>query len=96
VLPESDCRTGLERNVLIHQIESQAYQCHQIPNKQHNFPKALPVHLADEGMKDVYMLDHSCSHAPAWECIRYYVIWIPMGDSGNQKNFETKMVFGVV
>ena len=48
------------RNVLIHQIQSQAYQRHQLASKQHNFHKALPVHLAeqaDEAMKDVYMLD---------------------------------------
>ena len=51
---------GWSRNVLLHQIKSDAYQRHQLANKQHNFEKALPAHLAeqaDEAMKDVYMLD---------------------------------------
>ncbi len=51
---------GWSRNVLIHQIESQAYERHQLADKQHNFKKALPQHLAeqaDQAMKDVYMLD---------------------------------------
>lgn len=51
---------GWSRNVLVHQIKSQAYQRHQQSNKQHNFEQALPEHLAeqaDEAMKDVYMLD---------------------------------------
>lgn len=51
---------GWTRNVLFHQIESQAYERHCLPDKQHNFRKALPEHLAeqaDHAMKDVYMLD---------------------------------------
>lgn len=51
---------GWSRDVLIHQIESNAYGRHQLANKQHNFEKALPEHLAeqaDQAMKDVYMLD---------------------------------------
>lgn len=51
---------GWSRNVLIHQIETQAYERHRLTNKQHNFQKALPQHLAeqaDQAMKDVYMLD---------------------------------------
>ncbi len=51
---------GWSRSVLVHQIESQAYERHQLVDKQHNFDKALPVHLAeqaDQAMKDVYMLD---------------------------------------
>lgn len=51
---------GWSRNVLIHQIESEAYQRHQLTNKKHNFEQALPKHLAeqaDQAMKDVYMLD---------------------------------------
>ncbi|MCZ6804101.1 MAG: PDDEXK nuclease domain-containing protein [Proteobacteria bacterium] len=51
---------GWSRNVLIHQIESQAYERHQLVDKQHNFQQALPEHLAeqaDQAMKDVYMLD---------------------------------------
>lgn len=48
------------RNVLVNQIEAQAYERHRLAPKQHNFEKALPVHLAeqaDQAMKDVYMLD---------------------------------------
>jgi len=51
---------GWSRNVLIHQIKSQAYERHHLANKQHNFQQALPEHLAeqaDQAMKDVYMLD---------------------------------------
>ena len=51
---------GWSRNVLFHQIQSQAYERHYLPDKQHNFKKALPEHLAeqaDNAMKDVYMLD---------------------------------------
>ncbi|MDX2502970.1 MAG: PDDEXK nuclease domain-containing protein, partial [Gammaproteobacteria bacterium] len=51
---------GWSRNVLVHQIKSQAYQRHYLSKKQHNFEQALPEHLAeqaDQAMKDVYMLD---------------------------------------
>ncbi|MBC8522664.1 DUF1016 domain-containing protein [PVC group bacterium] len=51
---------GWSRNVLIHQIKSQAYERHRLINKQHNFQQALPEHLAeqaDQAMKDVYMMD---------------------------------------
>ncbi len=51
---------GWSRNVLIHQIKSQAYERHHLTKKQHNFQQALPEHLAeqaDQAMKDVYMLD---------------------------------------
>jgi len=51
---------GWSRNVLLHQVKSQAYERHRLANKQHNFHKALPEHLAeqaDQAMKDVYMLD---------------------------------------
>lgn len=51
---------GWSRNVLLHQIKSQAYERHHLSNKQHNFQQALPEHLAeqaDQAMKDVYMLD---------------------------------------
>lgn len=44
----------------IHQIKSQAFERHYLADKQHNFQKALPKHLAeqaDQAMKDVYMLD---------------------------------------
>lgn len=51
---------GWSRNVLLNQIKAKAYERHQLSPKQHNFEKALPVHLAeqaDKAMKDVYMLD---------------------------------------
>lgn len=57
---KSTIEMGWSRNVLIHQIESQSYERHQLTKKQHNFEHALPAHLAeqaDQAMKDVYMLD---------------------------------------
>ena len=51
---------GWSRAVLLNQIKAKAYERHQLSSKQHNFQKALPVHLAeqaDNAMKDVYMLD---------------------------------------
>ena len=49
---------GWSRNVLLHQLKSQAYERHALADKQHNFQQALPEHLAeqaDQAMKDVYM-----------------------------------------
>lgn len=51
---------GWTRDVLILQINSQAYERHLLTKKQHNFETALPEHLAeqaDRAMKDIYMLD---------------------------------------
>jgi len=51
---------GWTRDVLVMQINSQAYEQHLLTEKQHNFEKALPEHLAEQAdrtMKDVYMLD---------------------------------------
>lgn len=51
---------GWSRNVLLNQIKAKAYERHRSTSKQHNFERALPVHLAeqaDKSMKDVYMLD---------------------------------------
>lgn len=51
---------GWSRNVLLNQIKANAYERHALKTKQHNFERALPVHLveqADKAMKDVYMLD---------------------------------------
>lgn len=51
---------GWSRAVLLNQIKAKAYERQQLAPKQHNFQKALPVHLAeqaDRAMKDVYMLD---------------------------------------
>ena len=51
---------GWSRNVLVHQIKSQAYERHKLKNKQHYFKEALPVHLvkqAEQAMTDVYVLN---------------------------------------
>lgn len=51
---------GWSRNVLLNQIRAGAYQYQKKIPKQHNFPKALPGHLAeqaDESLKSVYSLD---------------------------------------
>ena len=51
---------GWTKDVLILQIKSQAFERQRIANKQHNFEKALPSHLAEQAdlaMKDIYMLD---------------------------------------
>lgn len=51
---------GWSRNVLLNQIKAGAYQYQKTIPKQHNFPKALSVHLAeqaDESLKSVYNLD---------------------------------------
>ncbi len=50
---------GWSRNVLLNQIKAGAYQF-SLKKKQHNFERALPVHLseqADESLKSVYKLD---------------------------------------
>lgn len=51
---------GWSRNVLLNQIKAGAYQYQKKIPKQHNFPKALSGHLAeqaDESLKSVYNLD---------------------------------------
>lgn len=51
---------GWSRNVLMHQIISEAYKRHKISSKQHNFKDTLPSMLAEQAehaMKDVYALD---------------------------------------
>lgn len=55
----SDIKFGWSRNVLLNQIKANAYVLSQ-RKKTHNFPKALPVHLAEqanESIKSVYNLD---------------------------------------
>ncbi len=50
---------GWSRNVLLNQIKADAYAL-SLRQKTHNFPKVLPVYLAeqaDESMKSVYNLD---------------------------------------
>jgi predicted nuclease of restriction endonuclease-like (RecB) superfamily len=51
---------GWSRNVLLNQIKANAYRYQKTMPNQHNFPKALPVQLAeqaDESLKSVYILD---------------------------------------
>ncbi len=51
---------GWSRNVLDHQIKAKAYERHMTIEKQNNFEKVLPEHLAEQAdlaMKDSYMLD---------------------------------------
>ncbi|MFH1561923.1 MAG: PDDEXK nuclease domain-containing protein [Nitrospirota bacterium] len=51
---------GWSRNVLLNQIKAGAYYYEKNVPKQHNFPKVLPAHLAeqaDEVIKSVYNLD---------------------------------------
>ncbi len=51
---------GWSRNVLLNQIKAGVYHYQKSMPKQHNFSKALPVHLteqADESIKSVYNLD---------------------------------------
>lgn len=51
---------GWTRDILIMQINSEAYERHLLVKKQHNFQEALPEHLAEQAdlaMKDIYMLD---------------------------------------
>jgi len=50
---------GWSRNVLLNQIKAEAYRCQKAVSKQHNFPKVLPVYLAEqanESLKSVYNL----------------------------------------
>lgn len=51
---------GWSRNVLLNQIKAKAYQRQLSMDKRHNFPKALPAHLAEqaeESIKSKYNLD---------------------------------------
>ncbi|MBE0433323.1 hypothetical protein IBX73_07650 [candidate division WOR-3 bacterium] len=54
---KSATELGWSRNVLLNQIKADAYRLAKAIPKQHNFPKALPAHLAeqaDESLKSVY------------------------------------------
>lgn len=44
---------GWSRNVLLHQIKSQAYERHILSDKKHNFNKTLPEHLAEQAFLGV-------------------------------------------
>jgi predicted nuclease of restriction endonuclease-like (RecB) superfamily len=55
---EQAARLGWTRDVLLNQIESKAFE--RFGHRQHNFPQALPKHLAeqaDQALKDSYVLD---------------------------------------
>lgn len=57
---EMTIQMGWSRNVLLNQIKIKAYNKHKLIPKQHNFKRALPVHLlrqADEMLKSKYNLD---------------------------------------
>lgn len=57
---KSTIELGWTRDVLRLQINSGAYERHQLPVKQNNFQQVLPQHLAEQAnqaMKDIYMLD---------------------------------------
>jgi predicted nuclease of restriction endonuclease-like (RecB) superfamily len=61
---------GWSRNVLIHQIESDAYQRHRGSRKQHNFQRVLPKHIAEQtdlAVKDSYALDFLGQSVPVLE-----------------------------
>lgn len=48
------------RNVLLNQIKANAFERHQLENKQNNFQQALPVHIAEqanEAIKSSYNLE---------------------------------------
>jgi predicted nuclease of restriction endonuclease-like (RecB) superfamily len=64
----SEC--GWSRNVLIHQIETGAYERHRATRKLNNFAKALPKHLAEQAdlaTKDAYSLDFLGQSVPTLE-----------------------------
>jgi hypothetical protein len=62
VLLRATARFGWTRNVLVAQIKADAFARSVTDKKAHNFPLALPEHLAeqaDEMMKSRYQLVHS-------------------------------------
>ena len=92
---------GWSRNVLLNQIKAGAYQL-SLRKKQHNFEKALPVHLseqADESLKSVYSLDFLGITRPVLERelekrliekIKHFLLELGSGFSfiGNQYRLE--------
>lgn len=57
---QATARFGWSRNVLLNQIKSQAYERSLAEGKSHNFPTALPEHLAEqaeEALKSSYNLE---------------------------------------
>jgi predicted nuclease of restriction endonuclease-like (RecB) superfamily len=92
---------GWSRNVLLNQIKADAYRL-SLKKKQHNFEKALPVHLAeqaDESLKSVYNLDFLGVTKPILERdlekrivekIKHFILELGSGFSfiGNQYRLE--------
>lgn len=92
---------GWSRNVLLNQIKADAYRL-SLKTKQHNFEKALPVHLAeqaDESLKSVYNLDFLGVTRPILERdlekrivekIKHFILELGSGFSfiGNQYRLE--------
>lgn len=92
---------GWSRNVLLNQIKAKAYQL-SLKKKQHNFEKALPVHLseqADESLKSIYNLDFLGVTRPILERdlekrivekIKHFILELGSGFSfiGNQCRIE--------
>ena len=92
---------GWSRNVLLNQIKADAYQL-SLKKKQHNFEKALPMHLAeqaDESLKSVYNLDFLGVTRPILERdlekrivekIKHFILELGLGFSfiGNQYRLE--------
>ena len=57
---QATARFGWSRNVLLNQIKAQAYERSPAEGKSHNFPTALPQHLAEqaeEALKSSYNLE---------------------------------------
>ena len=57
---QATARFGWSRNVLLNQIKAQAYERSRAEGKSHNFPTALPEHLAEqaeEALKSSYNLE---------------------------------------
>jgi predicted nuclease of restriction endonuclease-like (RecB) superfamily len=73
---QATARFGWGRNVLLDQIKAQAYERSLAESKRHNFPKALPEHLAvqaEEALKSSYSLEflgRIFKSAPAGESTR--------------------------
>ena len=98
---QTSAKMGWSRNVLQNQIKAGAYRI-SLKKKQHNFEKALPVHLseqADESLKSVYNLDFLGMTRPVLERelekrivekIRHFILELGSGFSfiGNQYKIE--------
>ncbi len=67
---EATMEMGWSARVLALQIKAQTYERHRLAQKQHNFEKVLPAHLAEQAdlaLKDSYMLDFLGIQGPVLE-----------------------------